>query len=419
MADTHRPGDPLDDLDELDELDRSFDALTTALADSAAFVRAHPFFADPTERAGAYAFVTSMLVAYLEEHVDFDPDDPYFRILDPRIREGGDNPDQRYLIATLRGGERYRIWGNRGSATRVDLQLYAGTPYITGSGGRSASYLNVEDIEFAPDGSFTVIASPDRADATRHGAPAGNWIENPSDATRILVRQVFAEWADALPGEVHIERVGHEGDAKGVLTPQAMAGRLRRATHDMAAHVRHWPEFVRTRYVDGLPANTISPPFDPGTLGGVPGRWMASGTWRLAPYEALVVTTWHAGGNYQGIQLADLWFSSLEYANRQTSLTTEQARRDLDGAYRFVVCAEDPGVPNWLDTVGHARGVLLLRYDGTGRTTFPPGEFPRAEVVPLAALGGHLPAGTPQVDPTARRAALTARRRHVQRRFGF
>ena len=67
--------------------------------------------------------------------------------------------------------------------------------------------------------------------------------------------------------------------------------------------------------------------------------------------EAILVVHYRrAGGDYQGIQLADLWFSSLEYANRQTSLTADQAVLDDDGAFRFVVCATDPGVANWLDT---------------------------------------------------------------------
>jgi hypothetical protein len=409
----------MEQLDPLDQLDDAFEAFATALADAGRFVRSHPFAAEVENRAAAYAFVTSMLVSYVEEHIDFDADEPYFRILDPRIREGGDNPDQRYLIATLRGGERYRIWGTRGAARRLDLQIYAGTPYIAGSGGRSASWLNVEDITFAPDGSFEVVASPDPADAARFGAPTSNWLENPVDATRILVRQVFAEWTDAHPGDVHIDRIGHEGDTKPVLDEVAMAERLRRATRDLAAHVQHWPEFVRTGYLERRPPNTIAPPFDPGTVGGVPGRWMASGTWELAPDEALVVTTRHAGGDYQGIQLADLWFSSLEYANRQTSLTTEQAVADADGAYRFVVCGTDPEVPNWLDTTGRRRGVLLLRFDGTGRTSFPTAEHPRAEVVPLASLRDHLPSTTLRVDPASRAAALAARRRHVQRRFGF
>jgi hypothetical protein len=176
---------------------------------------------------------------------------------------------------------------------------------------------------------------------------------------------------------------------------------------------------VRLGYIDRLGPNRLSPPFDPGTLGGVPGRWMASGSFDLRPDEALIVTTWPAGGNYQSVQLADLWFSSLEYANRQTSLTADQAHRDDDGAYRFVVSAADPGVPNWLDTMGRRRGAILLRYDGTRCVQFDPREHPTAAVVPVAEIRRHLPATTPTTGPEDRRTALAQRRRHVQRRFGF
>lgn len=392
-------------------LDRAFDDLVASVADAARAVRAHPFFADAENRPGGYAFLVSMLLSRLEEDVVFDADEPFFRVLDPRIREGGDNPDQRYLLASLRGGETYRIWGWRGNARRIDLQIYAGDPYVPGSGGRSASHLDHEDLTFGADGSFEVVAS-------RQPQP-GHWLENPDDATRILVRQVYSDWAHEWSGEIHIDRVGHEGDAKPARTEEDMAGRLARAAANLTTHVRVWPEMVRTNYLARRPPNTISPPFDPGSVGGVPGRWMSSGTWQLEPDEALVVTTWPAGGDYQGIQLADLWFSSLEYANRQTSLTADQAFADDDGAFRFVIGASDPGVANWLDTTGRRRGVILLRYDGTGRVHFDEREHPVAEVVPVAGLAARLPAGTRRVTQEERRSTIAARRRHVQRRFGF
>ncbi len=241
----------------MDDLDLAFDGLVASLADAADAVRAHPFFVEEENRPAAYAFVVSMLLSRLEEDVVFDADDPTFRILDPRIREGGDNPDQRYLIATLRGGETYRIWGSRGTARRVDLQIYAGDPYVPGSGGRAASYLDHEDIRYAPDGTFEVLASAERVD--------GAWLENPPDATRILVRQVFSDWDREQTGEVHIDRVGHEGDMKAVLTAGAMADRLRRASANLHTHVRVWPEMVRSNYLARRPPNTIAPPFDPGT----------------------------------------------------------------------------------------------------------------------------------------------------------
>lgn len=391
-------------------VDDAFGELIASLGEAAAFVRSHEFSSDG-QRAAGYAFVLAMLIARLEDQVVFDPDVPYFRVIDPRTREGGDNADQRYLSSRLNGGDSYRIWGNVGSARRLDVQIYAGAPFESGSRGRMASFLSFEDLDVAGDGTFDVIASP--------SPTPGNWLENPQDGTAMLVRQVYSDWDDDAPGEVHIDRIGHEGSLKPALTDGVLADRLRAAAADLGTRVNLWPAFVAARYLDTAPVNTISPLMDPGSLGGVPGRWMAHGTFDLADDEALIVTTWPAPGNYQGIQLCDLWFSSLEYANRQTSLTGDQAHLDADGCYRFVVAGADPGVANWLDTTGFRRGVILLRFDGTDGTSIDPDHQPVAQKVALAELAGHLPAGTPRCTPADRTAQLARRRRHVQRRFGF
>jgi hypothetical protein len=393
------------------ELDGAWDALTEAIAASTSFVRQHPFFADDAHQVPAYRFLLAMLIARLEEHVVFDPHQPAFRVIDPRTREGGDNADQRYLSTRLVGGETYRIWGRVGSARRVEVQIYAGAPFVLGRGGRMASYLTFEQLDVDAAGNFEVIASP--------SPQPGTWLENPPDATAMLVRQVFSEWADADPGEVHIDRVGHEGDPLDVTDPGTMASRLGEAADELVERVTLWPEFVRRLYVDAAPPNTVSALMDPGRLGGVPDRWMAHGTWDLGPDEALVITTWPAPGNYQGIQLCDLWFSSLEYGSRQSSLTGDQARADNDGAYRFVVSAVDPGVDNWLDTTGLQRGVFLLRFDGTGGATIPADRQPRAQLARIADLASALPADTPTCSPARRAEQLAARRRHLQRRFNW
>ncbi len=390
-------------------LEAAFDDLVVAMGEAAAFVRRHPFYRDGENRAGGYAFLTSMVIARIEEDVICDALYPFFRIVDPRVREGGDNPDQRYLISPVLGGATYRVWGNLGSARRLDFQIYAGDPYLPEGGGRMASFLSFEDLKLGADGAFEVFASPQRH--------PGNWLENPSDATRILVRQVHSDWSDDIPGDVHIDRVGEEGSLRPRLTEDAMAGRLRKAAADLRAHVMVWPQMVQG-YLDSPPPNELSVPFDPGTLGGVPGRWMSHGTFDLEDDEALVVKMWPVGGNYQGIQLADLWFSSLEYANRQTSLTGDQAQLSDDGCYYFVVSSSDPGVPNWLDTTGRRRGVILLRYDGTSSGGFDTDRYPTAAKIPLSDLAAHLGPGSSTMTSEDRRHQIEARRRHVQVRFG-
>jgi hypothetical protein len=389
-------------------LEAAADAFHAAIRDGEAFLQSHPFYRDPENRAPAQAFLAAMTLKAIEHDLVLDPDFPFFRVLDFRLREGGDNPDQTYFQAPLRGGERYRIWGRRGGERRLDFQTYAGAPYAPG-GGRMAGYLDSEKLKTDAEGNFEVILSPDPV--------TGNWLPNPADGTQVLVRQVFSNWASERPGALHIDRIGKEAAPRPVDDEAAMARRLLAAAEQVRVHVRHWPDTV-ARGLQRIPTNSIGTPFDAGSLGGVPGRWMARGNFDLAPGEALVVRTWPMAGNYQGVQLADLWFSSLEYANRQTSLTGDEARLSPDGSYWFIVSADDPATANWLDTTGRRRGVLLLRFDGMNGRPFDPAKVPVARKVRLSELDRVLPTGTPRVTQAERSAALGERRRHVQERLG-
>jgi hypothetical protein len=391
------------------ELEHAYDDFVTAMGDAVRELRAHRFYADPTERAAAHGSLTKVITARIEEHLVWDPDFPWFRVIDRRTGEGADNADQRYLVARVTGGAAYRVWGTLGSARRLEFQTYCGHPYLDAGNGRSGSFLTFEDLDVAPDGSFEVHLTPERV--------AGNWLENPSDASKLFVRQIYSEWSDDPPGEVHIDRIDTVGTPAPALTDTVLAERLRAAAADLRSHAVVWPD-IAGRILDAVGLNRMTPPHDSGASGGVPGRWMANGIFELHPGDALIVRTWPAAGNYQGIQLLDVWMVALEYADRQTSLTADQAVLDADGAYRFVVCAEDPGVANWLDTLGRRRGVVILRYDGCSGEDFDPAHVPTVEKVAVAELREHLTAGTRMVTAAERAAALAARRRHVQVRFG-
>lgn len=389
------------------ELRVAQDKFEAAIRDAHKYIRNHKFYRDPENRASAHAFLAAMTLKAIEHDLVLDPDFPFFRTLDFRLREGGDNPDQTYFMAPLRGGASYRIWGRRGGERRLDFQTYAGNPYAAG-GGRMAGFLDSEALKIAADSSFEVIVSPD--------PQPGNWLPNPPDGTQILVRQVFSDWEREVPGEVHIDRIGNEGQLKPMITETEMAQRLRAAAEQVRVHIRHWPETVERGWAR-TPVNTMSKPFDTGPLGGVPGRWMARVNFELGPDEALLVRTWPMEGNYQGIQLADMWFSSLEYANRQTSLTADQAYRSQDGSYWFAVSARDPGVQNWLDTMGRRKGVILLRFDGLKGAPFDPARYPAAYKINFDSVQQKLPPGTPHFSEQQRADAIAARRRHIQIRL--
>jgi hypothetical protein len=89
-----------------------------------------------------------------------------------------------------------------------------------------------------------------------------------------------------------------------------------------------------------------------------------------------------------------------------------QTAIDDDGRIRFVVAPEDPGVHNWIDTERQPEGMLVYRSIGTrSRPTL------ECEVVPLAALGEHLPEGYPTIDAAGRREQLAKRRAAVLARY--
>jgi hypothetical protein len=390
-----------------DALGAALDTLAASLRDAEHAVRAAPGFAEGSEieRARGYEFLLRSLIQSLEAELIQDPDYPYFRVLDFWLRGGGDNPDQRYAFSPIRGGEAYRIHGELGSARRVEVQLYAGQPWA--ASGRSVGYLTFEEIAVDANGAFAIDLVP--------GAePKPGQLANPKDATTVFVRHIFDAWDERPTGDVHIDRVGFEGRRRPSATPDQTATRIRAAATNFALRTKTWPAFVAKRYVDARSANALSPLVDTYALGGARGRWMATGHFELPPGKALLVHMPATQATYQGIQLTDLWFDSLEYGNQVSSLNTTQMQAAPDGSFYLVISSADPGCANWLDTGGFERGTFLLRYDGV-LGEVPVDRHPTTELVDLEALPGRIP-GFAVVDEAERERVRAERRRHLQLR---
>src|SRR3546814_20654130 len=73
----------------------------------------------------------------------------------------------------------------------------------------------------------------------------------------------------------------------------------------------------------------------------------------------------------------------------RSSLNDAQARVDKDGLFRAVISAQDPGVPNWLDTAGNASGAVQGRWlDCSDKP------IPDTRVVKVKDIRKYLPADT-------------------------
>jgi hypothetical protein len=387
-------------------LGHSLEGLSDQIREAGEFVREHHWYGSEQEQAEAYRHIARQLTSALEGYALMDADFPYFRELNTRTKSGMDNSDQRYLIASLRGEAVYRVWGSRGSSRRLDFSVYGYDELAA-----SISTLETDQLVIDENGDFEVIVG---------GPPrAGNWLASAPGTLRLLVRQIHSDWPNEIPGDIHIDRIDEARPRYPEFTPAIMSARLDAAAAAFAQSVRRWPEMSRTRFAKLMPVNTLTPPRDTGTEGGLSGRLMVGGHFELADNEALIVTTWPSSARYQGIQLGHHWWESLDYANRQTSLTTDQAQLSSDGAYHFVISARDPGVPNWLDTEGFTRGVILLRYDGMEQPELPNEQYPVAKLVSFDEVRDSLPADEPRVSPAERDTAIGLRRKHVQQRFGY
>jgi hypothetical protein len=353
-----------------------------------------------TDRAEGFRYLATLASAGIRHAFDLaDADHPRFlRNPDSASKWGAENADNIYLLAKIRSDRSYRIVGRRNSAYTFLIEVKEG--YMQLGRDRNFATLEASQLELEPDGSFEIALSRERQ--------PGNWLPLHPDATQVLIRQYLWDWQREVPADFRIYQVESQGVAAAPEEPVHVARLLDDAAHWIFSTASVWADWVaaiRNAHVPGrlAPARRFA--------GGADDILYGNDAYRLRPHEALVVEFEPPDARYWHVQLVDLWFGSLDYANRQTSLNGHQLREDADGLVRVVIAHEDPGVPNWLDTAGHPEGILQYRYVWTRNEPAP-----RVRIVPFGELRRVLPADTPHVTPAERRCAVAGRQAHVARR---
>jgi hypothetical protein len=393
-----------------DPLAQAWEDFIRAQRRTLALFRDSEFFQDDQERAEAYRTVLYGLVGAIKAGALQHPDHPrLMRAADWTSKSGLENPDNNYLSAVIRDDADYRLIGERGSSANLVFQLMVGQPGVRGAGtSTTVSVLYGDDMVIAGDGSFEVIVSRDNP------GPGRNWLANGEGAETLLVRQTHSDWSRERPGVIRMEKIGEEGEHAIPLAPASMAKDLQKAAVILYDSTATWLQYAQRAW-ELMPRNGISNA-EP-TRGGLPGQYSAFGSWELDNDQAIILSTSPSAASYQGVQLGNLWFTSLDYETRTTSLNLDQMQCSGDGRCYAVISHRDPGIQNWLDTGGHRRGLVFMRWQGLA------GELsavqqPRAALVEFDRLRAELPGDVAEFGAGQRREQIRRRRANVHQRFG-
>jgi hypothetical protein len=180
------------------------------------------------------------------------------------------------------------------------------------------------------------------------------------DTSMLIVRQNVLDAETEVFADLHIERLGTGGGAPP-LVPEALADGL-----EMAGRYVAGTASIFADWAEGFAAhpNELRPLDESVKQGahGDPNIFFYMGYWKLAPNEALVIDLDPPECEYWNFQLNNHWMESLDYRYHPIHLNKHTARAEADGRVRLVVAHSDPGHPNWIDTAGHARGTMGLRW---------------------------------------------------------
>ena len=386
-------------------IESSYGAFIESLVKSGEFVQSHKYYSSDREKAQAYIHILSSLINMIKQELINDHDFPFFNNLNTFTKTGMDNADQTYHQTFLDGSGMYRVWGKRGSSNTISF-----TTYLPDTLSKSLYVL--DDLKYNEDGSFEIILGGENDDFD-------NWMPLENDSIRLLVRQTLSDWNKEMPGTIHIDRIDKEKGLYPIINTDTVSENLLSLANEVLSNVSRWPDYHLKRVEQLMPLNSISKPRQVGQTGGLSGRLMSVGHFNLQDDQVLIIKAWPTDSTYQGIQLGNPWWQSLDYANRVSSLTLDQSKISSDGAIYYLLSTIDPGYYNWLDIEDFNRGVILMRYDGLKNASLDEHLHPSAQLININDLDKFLPSDEELISKDERMNQILNRRKHVQKRFNY
>ena len=266
------------------------------------------------------------------------------RVVHETAKMGSDNPDNFYQNAAISGEHTYRLWGKRGTVHYLSFGTQIGH-YGKGRGMPPSGALDASQMTIEDDGSFEIVISCEE--------PEGdvNWLPMKPETGTLIVRQTRLDPATEELAEIRIEPTG------GVKEPTPVTPKLVDEGLTQSGQLVHYAAMMFATWAEGFEKHVNElPEFDrnmASLAGGDPNIVYYHSYWKLAPDEALVIDATPPECDHWNFQLNNHWMESLDYRHFRIHVNSKTATLRDDGSVRIVVAHEDPGVPNWIRTVGH------------------------------------------------------------------
>ena len=343
------------------------DPLTEAIVEAEKLVAAAPHIESEADLLEGLQYLAGCVAGCMHLAFDYERDHPFLQSgTGPFTKMGLDNPDTLYFGTRVHADRDYVVTGRRGTTTDLSFQLLGGE-YTDDNVPASQAAFDDRELEKAADGGF-------------------EWRVRPTSHGQLVIREVYGDWS-AQRGTLAISRLDTAGTAPSPLTRQIIEKRYATAGSQLVSRVKTWLQFPQWFYLN-IPVNTmVAPRLTPG---GLATQYSSAGHFDLRPEQALVITIPVSDAPYLGFQLGSMWYISLDYINHQTSLNNTQAQADPDGKVRIVVADHNPGVTNWVETLGHRRGFVQFRWQRVFRQ-LSEADGPAVELVDFDAVPATLP----------------------------
>ncbi|MCX6488137.1 MAG: hypothetical protein NT156_09255 [Mycobacterium sp.] len=364
--------------------------LVDAIAEAERLVREAPHIETEADLLEGLQYLAGGIAACTHLAFDYDRDHPFLQSgTGPFTKMGLDNPDTLYFGTRVQAGRDYVVTGTRGTTTDLSFQLLGGE-YTDDNVPDSETAFDDRQLDIGANGDY-------------------EWRFTPAANAQLVIREVYNDWS-AQRGKVAIARADTAGTAPPPLTNDLIEKRFAVAGKQLVQRIKTWLQFPQWFYMN-IPVNTmVAPRLTPG---GLATQYSSAGHFELTPDQALVITLPATDAPYLGFQLGSLWYVSLDYINHQTSLNGTQAQVDADGKIRIVVADRNPGVTNWVETLGHRKGFLQFRWQRVSRE-LTEADGPTVELVGIDEVAEYLPFHeSNKISPEDWRARIALRQKQI------